>query len=160
MQNRNWYFLIASFFVVILFFLNLVIFQFKSVYREYNQSVEPYNFLAVNVLSKLERLGKSVLSEPSISFNEGLELNKLKEYRFSTLGETLNPTSAFFIFATGGNVKISLYSIVIYTTDGDVQTSDDSTLTKWQVEAMKSYTHQVSVLSFLTCNVSPNSNTL
>ena len=56
--------------MVILFFLNLVIFQFKSVYREYNQSVEPYNFLAVNVLSKLERLGKSVLSEPSISFND------------------------------------------------------------------------------------------
>ena len=70
MQNRNWYFLIASFFVLILFFLNLAIFQFKSVYREYNQSVEPYNFLAVNVLSKLERLGKSVLSEPSISFDD------------------------------------------------------------------------------------------
>ena len=51
-------------------FLNLAIFQFKSVYREYNQSVEPYNFLAVNVLSKLERLGKSVLSEPSISFDD------------------------------------------------------------------------------------------
>ena len=57
-----------------------------------------------------------------IFLNEGLELNRLKEYRFSTLGETLNPTSAYFIFATGGNVKISLFSILIYTTDGDVQT--------------------------------------
>ena len=70
MQNRNWYFLIASFFVVILFFLNLAIFQFKSVYREYNQSVEPYNFLAVNLLSKLERLGKSVLPDSSVSFDD------------------------------------------------------------------------------------------
>ena len=66
--------------------------------------------------------GYSASDVDQIFLNEGLELNKLKEYRFSTLGETLNPTSAFFIFATGGNVKISLYSIVIYTTDGDVQT--------------------------------------
>ena len=66
--------------------------------------------------------GYSASDVDQIFLNEGLELNRLKEYRFSTLGETLNPTSAFFIFATGGNVKISLYSIVIYTTDVDVQT--------------------------------------
>lgn len=66
--------------------------------------------------------GYSALGDDQVFLNEGLELNRLKEYRFSTLGEMLSPTSVYFIFATGGNVRISLDSIVIYTTDGDVQT--------------------------------------
>ncbi|MGC6497175.1 MAG: hypothetical protein ACON4I_04630 [Candidatus Puniceispirillaceae bacterium] len=66
--------------------------------------------------------GYNAPSGDQVFLNEGLELNTLKEYRFSTLGETLNPTSAFFIFSTGGNVKISLYSMAIHTTDGNVKT--------------------------------------
>lgn len=95
------------------------------------EQVEPQSFGDYEGLKSSSLLGGGLrriafgFSAPGgdqIFLNEGIELNRLKKYRFSTLGETLYPTSVYFIFATGGNVRISLDSIVIFTTDGDVQT--------------------------------------